>query len=82
MATLSITIPNEIAVRVNDAIAGMYGYQDTIDGEPNPQTKAQFSKQQVINFLKETVKAYEANLASEAARLAASNTAETEIQLT
>lgn len=100
MATLSITIPNEIAVRVNDAVAGIYGYKSTIPNPtprpaeeetgfdtwtvtvPNPQTKAQFSKQQVINFLKEVVKSHEANLATKTAREASIDKSESEILLT
>ena len=44
-------------------------YQETIDGEPNPQTKAQFAKQQAANVLASEVLNYRkakqrANLAS------------------
>lgn len=71
MATLSITIDNTHAARVNDAIAAHYGYQATIDGSPNPETKTQFVRRMVIQMIKEKVRDYEASVAAESARLTA-----------
>jgi len=58
----------------------------TVDGNgdpvPNPQTKAQFVKQVVINFLKTTVKDHEARVAANAAFDAARSKAESEVSIT
>ena len=81
MATLSITIPDSIATRVNNAIATAYGYKETIDGQPNPQTKAQFSKAKVIELIKEIVRAQEAKAAANTAYDSAVTAANTEITL-
>jgi hypothetical protein len=87
MATLSITVPNNIATRVADAICNLNGYQETIsDGNggtiPNPQTKLEFVKHYVINVLKNQVISYEGRIAADAANLAAIQTAQAEIILT
>jgi len=43
--------------RFVDGIAGHFGYRETIDGESNPETKAQYGKRklkrQVITWIKE-----------------------------
>lgn len=49
---VTITIPDEYATRVLDAVASHYDYKDTIDGVPNPETKVQFVKRQVLQILK------------------------------
>lgn len=84
MATISITIPDEHLQRVIDAITGHYGYTDTIPdpGDPegpeiaNPETKGEFTKRQVAEFIKNNVISWEAKQASEAARLTAIANAE------
>lgn len=77
MANISITIPDEYVQRVLEGMAGQLGYQPTIDGQPNPETRAQFCKRQVAVFVKNCVRSYEANIAAEAARLAAIADADT-----
>ena len=67
MAQLTITIANADVDRVLDALGG---YQSLIDGEPNPQSKAQFTQEKIIHFLKTKVKNYESQIAMDAARLA------------
>lgn len=57
--------------RIIDGIAYQHGYQDEIDGEANPETKGEFVKRMVIRWVKENVKAYEANKAAIEARDAA-----------
>lgn len=74
MATIpSITIPDTQIQRVIDAFAAEFGYQSTItnaDGttSPNPVTKAQFAKQQLIAYIKQITRNYEANQAAATAR--------------
>lgn len=82
MAQLSITIPDAVAARVNNAFADAYGYQATINGQPNPQTKAQFAKARVIDFIRAVVRGQESNVASEAARVTAISDADAAINLT
>lgn len=68
MAEVSITIPNGQLQRVLNGFAVSYGYQDVIEGQPNPQTKAQFLKATVIKIIKDAVKSAEAQTAASAAR--------------
>jgi len=65
MASISINIPDAIAPRVLGAFAGMHNY-DAASG----LTKAQFAKAIVAGYVKNTVRAWEANQAIETARLA------------
>ena len=77
MASITVTVPDPILNRVLDALAAKWNYNPAIDG-----TKAAFAKKSVANYLKATVKDYEATLAAEAARAAAQATAETDITIT
>ncbi len=90
MATISFTIPDAILPRVLDAMAYGRGYTDTItqvDDEgnvttiPNPITKAQFAKNELKNWVKANVVAYESSVAAESARLAAVQDANDDIIL-
>lgn len=58
---ITLTIPDNQVARVINALCVRYGYQETIanpnSGDvlqyiPNPQTKAQFARAQIISFLK------------------------------
>ncbi len=71
MATLSITIPDDKLGRVRAAFGVAYGYQDTINGSPNPESLAQFTRRRVIEYIKDVVRAHEAQSAADAARIAA-----------
>lgn len=59
MAQITFTIPDAKMPTVIDAWSE--GYQDTIDGQPNPQTKQQFAKQQMAAMIKVKVRQYEVN---------------------
>lgn len=74
MATLSINIPDNQVTRVNDAIAALFNYQATINGSPNPETKAQFARRMVIENLK--------RLVAQGESAAARRQAESQISLT
>ena len=78
---ITITIPDGVASRVKDGFAGMYNYQETIDGQPNPENKALFTKRLLLEHVKNVVVAWEAKQASETARVAAIEAAENEIEL-
>lgn len=89
MASISITIPDAVANRVTNGLAGQYNYQATIPAPnpldppvPNPETKAQFAKRMVAKFIKDSVKAFEATQAAGTARDTAAADVETAIALT
>ncbi len=59
MAQLSLTFDTGTTTlaSINDDIAKQYNYQPVLpDGQPNPQTKAQFSREVVRNFIVEVIK--------------------------
>ena len=57
MATLSFSFDtgSVTLARITDAMAITYGYQATIDGSPNPQTKVQFARSQIKRIIIEAV---------------------------
>ena len=83
MAVIQVNIPDAVLPRVLDAIAARYGYSATLfDGSPNPETKAQFARRQIILWIKDIVVNREADLAGANARAAAVTTATNEVILT
>jgi hypothetical protein len=71
MAELRITIPDEWAPRVMEAIAALHGYTETLgDGTPNPETKAQFAKRIVGRWLKAQTLQFESSRAAAEAQTA------------
>lgn len=59
MATLSIDIPASAVTRVTDAFVSVYGYRAALDG-----TVTEFTRQQIIKFIKDTVRQYESAAAN------------------
>lgn len=57
---------NTMNTRSRDAFATAYGYQDTIGGAPNPETKAQFRARMVKDYMKAVTFAEEKKAASAA----------------
>ena len=82
MARISIDIPDNILTRVVNGFCSNYGYQDTIDGIPNPETKQQFLKRKIIEFVKEAARNTEMNAAANAASITAKNAADSELAIT
>ena len=89
MAELKVNIPPPQLTRVLNGFSYQHGYQDQIDDPanpgtliPNPQTKSEFTKDKLKEFVKESVKAYEGSNAGKAARQAAIKNAESNINLT
>lgn len=76
MAQITITIPDAVVERVLDAFAVTYGYED------NGETRAQFAKRQVQEFIRRTVRDREAAIASHEAHLAAVADVDADIALT
>lgn len=76
MATIQITIPDAQLTRVVNAFTDSFFYAPTIlDGQgvaiPNPETRNQFAKRMVAQWVKEIVIAREALVAADTARQAA-----------
>jgi hypothetical protein len=65
-ALLSLNVPDAAtATRIVTALCAVNGYQTVLpDGSPNPQTQTQFAKQQVVNYLRQTVISYERSQAA------------------
>ena len=58
--TETITFANDtMNARSRNAFASAYGYQATIDGQPNPESKAQFRARKIKEYIKEITKAEE-----------------------
>jgi len=73
MPQFTLDIPAGVATEVLDAFAWAYGY------DPDScQTKSDFAKDKVRQFVKEVYTAYKANEAAEVARQTAVSTAETD----
>ena len=83
MAQITITIPDTILTRVLNGFAKRYNYSPVLDdGSSNPETKTQFAKRKVIEFIKQAVKDAEIQDASNTAATTAAASAETDIVLT
>lgn len=72
---ISIT-PAAALTRAVDAVCANHGYQATIDGSPNPETRNQFAKRMLANWVKSQVVLYETSLAANQARVTAQASAE------
>ena len=71
MATVSITVPDSMVSRINDAFATAFEYPETIDGQANPESKTQHTRRRVREYVGSVVKTVEARAASDAAAAAA-----------
>lgn len=66
MPTISFTVSVAAANELNAAFGE--GYQATLpNGQPNPETQAQFSRRQLIAWMKHHVMQYRRRVAAEAA---------------
>ena len=86
MAEIKITIPDNIKHRVFDGVAYQHSYQDRISSSdhqiiPNPESKEQFVKNILMKFIKNSVKAYEANKEAEKVRRVVINKVDNDINL-
>lgn len=69
MATLTLVYDTGAVPlsRITDAFASRYRYMDTIDGEANPETKAQFARRMVKEHIITVVRQEEQKVAIQAA---------------
>jgi hypothetical protein len=57
MASITLNFPDDVKDRVINGMVIAGSYQDfLIDGSPNPQTKVQFAKAQIIQYIKNQVR--------------------------
>ncbi len=77
MAQIILNIPDQHVGRVVAAVSDHFGYEAEIDGQPNPETAAQYSRRKIALWLKFLVLQHE----KEAARQAAGDSV-TEIDIT
>lgn len=83
MTTITITIPNNITTRVIDGFCKRYNYSPTLEnGEPNPETKAQFAQRKLREYIKQAVREAEIQDATNTAATNAGTSADNEIILT
>lgn len=66
MPTISLTVSAADLTRAVDALSVRWGYQPTIDGDPNPQTKGEFVRQKIGQWVKGEVRAHELGTAQAA----------------
>jgi hypothetical protein len=66
MPTICHTLSAADLTRTVDALSVRWGYQDTINGEPNPQTKGEFVRQKIGQWVKGEVRAHELGTAQAA----------------
>lgn len=60
MSQIIITIADSQTARVINALSTQTGYQPfDINGVPNPETRAQFAKRMIINWIKSQVRSQE-----------------------
>ena len=60
MASITFTIPDQIAPRVLDGFAIAEGYVAVLDnGTANPETKTQFMRRKIIEYVKNAVRSAE-----------------------
>ena len=85
MATIDISFTvesNAKAAAFRDDFCAHHSYQETINGEPNPESKAAFFKRKIGEYIKECVKAHRVNTAADSARQTAIASAESGVVLT
>jgi len=83
MTTITINIPDNLTQRVINGFAKRYNYSATLEsGEPNPETKAQFAKRKVVEFIKQAIREAEIQEATNAAATQAGASADSEIIIT
>lgn len=71
MATISINVPNQITSRIGDALADRWNYTGFHLGIP--ETKMDFIKRKIIEYIKSEVKAQESLVIKENAIIEANN---------
>lgn len=64
MAQFILTYPDPWGPRVRDALCANFGYQDTVDDAPNPESRTDFARRMLAEWLKSQVAAHESRQAA------------------
>ena len=67
-------------INLRDAICSNYGYQEEIDGEPNPESKKAFADRKIKEMLKAIEKSYRVRQAGTAATTAEHQTPDVDLE--
>ena len=67
MAQITLNIPDQHVDRVVAAVSNHFGYTDEIDGQPNTETRAAYSRRKIAQWLKFLVLEHEQEIARQAA---------------
>lgn len=60
MPTISLTLSSQDLTRAVDALGTRWGYSSTLpNGDPNPQTKGEFVRQRIAQWVRSEVHAHE-----------------------
>lgn len=79
---ISFTIPDDQVQRFVAAQAFKFGYQETVNGQPNPETKAQFIRRMQRQVWTDDIVKYEGKQAADSAFRTAAETAKAQISIT
>lgn len=71
MGQIILNFPDANETKIIRGAADQLGYQETINGVPNPETRKQYFKSQMVEFARNLYRANKANQAAEDARRAA-----------
>ena len=82
MGQFILDYPDGIGARIRDAYCTAKGYQETIDGQPNPEAKIDFVKRMLVEHIKGVVVGQETRDAANTASVSQQATSETEIDIT
>lgn len=83
MTQIIIDMPNGIANRVFNSFTKRHNYSNKLpNGQDNPETKEQFTKRKIIEFLKESVREAEVQDARNATATQASENVDANINIT
>lgn len=58
MPTISFTVSAGTQTELVDALCAEYGYQSTVNGSPNPETRNQFAVRHVREWMKARIRTY------------------------
>lgn len=90
MADITFVIPDNVLSRVIDGVAYANGYEDTIDSGnqlqpelvPNPESKVDFARRMIREYIKHCVQTHEVKKAAEEAQEIAFAAVENEVTIT
>lgn len=68
MAQITFNINDAHVQRILAAFSSQFNYQETIDGNPNPENKSQFVKRKLKEYIASVVIGYEAEQEAISAR--------------